>query len=70
VCWRVFRGSRALLAIIVGFNVANISLFFRTVPGPEGLMAGRPLVVVTVIFAQIVVTLWAVWWGASVGART
>ena len=65
VCWRVFRGSRALLAIIVGFNVANISLFFRAIPGPEGLMAGRPLVVVTVIFAQIVVTLWAVWWGAS-----
>ena len=65
VCWRVFRGSKALLAIIIGFNVANISLFFRAIPGPEKLLAGRPLVLVTVILAQIVVTQWAVWWVAG-----
>lgn len=28
VCWRVFRGGPALLAIIVAFNLANLSLFF------------------------------------------
>ena len=27
-CWWMFRGGRALLAIVVGFNVANISEFF------------------------------------------
>ena len=64
VCWRVFRGGKALLAIIVGFNVANASLFFPSIPGPEGLLAGRPMVIVTVILAQIVVTLWAIWWCA------
>ena len=63
-CWRVFRGSRALLAIIVGFNLANLSLFFAAIPGPEEWLAGRPLVLVTIIFAQIIITLWAVWWGA------
>ena len=62
VCWRVFRGTSALLALIVGFNLANVSLFFRAIPGPEDLMAGRPLLLVTVILVQIIATLWAVWW--------
>lgn len=63
-CWRAFRGGRALLAVIVGFNIANLSLFFRAIPGPEESLAGRPPLIVTVILAQIVVTLCAVWWGA------
>lgn len=65
LCWRVFRGGWALLAVIVGFNLANLSLFFPAIPGPEDAMAGRPLLLVTVIFVQIVLTLWAVWWGAG-----
>jgi membrane-bound metal-dependent hydrolase YbcI (DUF457 family) len=69
VCWRVFHGGRALLAVIVGFNLANVSLFFPAVPGPEDALAGRPLVLVTVILAQIVVTLWAVLWGATKSSR-
>jgi hypothetical protein len=68
LCWRAFRGGRALLAIIVGFNLANVSLFFREIPGPEEALAGRPFLVVTVILAQIAVTLWAVWWGARKSA--
>jgi hypothetical protein len=65
VCWRVFRGGKALLAVIVGFNLANISLFFRAVPGPERFLAGRPGLITTVILAQIIVTLWAVWFAAG-----
>ena len=57
VCWAVYRGSRALLATIVLFNVGNLSLLSTGIPGPGGAPAGRPLVVVTVILAQIVVTL-------------
>ncbi|MEZ5318375.1 MAG: hypothetical protein R2752_13325 [Vicinamibacterales bacterium] len=64
LCWRVFRGGAALLAVIVGFNLANLSLFFASVPGPERWMAGRPGLIVSVILVQIVVTLWAVGWGA------
>ncbi len=67
LCWRVFRGGTALLVVIVGFNLANLSLFFRAVPGPEGFLAGRPALLTTVIFAQILVTLWAVW--AAAGTR-
>jgi hypothetical protein len=65
LCWRVFRGGWALLAVIVVFNLANLSLFIPAIPGPEDAMAGRPLLLVTVIFVQIVVTLWAVWWGVG-----
>ena len=65
VCWWIFRGSRTLLAVVVGFNLANISEFFRSIPGPEDALAGRPLTLVTVILLQIVVTMWAVWWSAG-----
>lgn len=64
LCWWAFRGGRALLAIIVGFNVANASLFFAELPGPEQLLANRPALLTTVILAQIIVTLSLVGWGA------
>jgi hypothetical protein len=63
-CWRIYRGGRALLAVIVGFNLASLSLFFAAVPGPEEWLAGRPTLLTTVILVQIVVTLVAVRWGA------
>ena len=66
VCWWIFRGGKALLAVILGFNLANISEFFRSIPGPEDALAGRPLTVVTVILLQIIVTMWAVWSAAKV----
>ena len=65
LCWRVFRGGRALLAVIVGFNLANLSLFFPSVPGPEEQLAGRPDLLTTIILVQIVVTLLAVRWAAE-----
>jgi hypothetical protein len=64
-CWSAYHGERALLAIIVGFNLANLSLFFASVPGPEGTFAGRSTLLVTVILFQIVITLAAVGWGAT-----
>jgi hypothetical protein len=64
-CWWAYRGGRALLAIIVGFNLANLSLFFASVPGLEGMLAGRSTLLVTVILFQIIITLAAVWWGAT-----
>jgi len=70
LCWRIYRGGAALLAIIVGFNLANLSLFFSAIPGLEGLLAGRPAWIVSVILIQIVVTLAAVWWGAQRSAQT
>jgi membrane-bound metal-dependent hydrolase YbcI (DUF457 family) len=57
VCWRIYRGSRALLAMIVAGNLANITLFSAAIPGPERYLAGHPLMVVTLVFVQIVATL-------------
>jgi hypothetical protein len=57
VCWAVYRGNRALLATIILGNLGNLTLFSAAIPGPESYLAGRPLMVVTVVFVQIVVTL-------------
>ena len=57
VCWRVNRGSRYLLAMVVVGNLANVTLFSAAIPGPEQYLSGHPLMVVTLVFAQIVATL-------------
>jgi hypothetical protein len=57
VCWRVYRGGLALLAVVTLGNVANLSSFSPAIPGPEAYLAGRPMLFVTVILMQIVVTL-------------
>lgn len=57
VCWWIYRGGRGLLALVVLGNLANLSLFSAAIPGPEAFLAGRPLMVVTLIALQIIVTL-------------
>lgn len=57
LCWIVYRGNRWLLAMIVLGNVTNVTLFSATIPGPEKYLAGRPLMVVTLVFIQIISTL-------------
>lgn len=56
-CWRIYRGGLGLLAVVVLGNLANLSLLSAAIPGPELFLAGRPLLLVGLIFAQIVVTL-------------
>ncbi|HKV99708.1 MAG TPA: hypothetical protein VJN96_07785 [Vicinamibacterales bacterium] len=57
LCWWIFRGRVSLLAAIVLGNLANITMFSAAIAGPEEYMAGRPLLIVTVILIQIVVTM-------------
>ncbi|MEP6494392.1 MAG: hypothetical protein ABJF01_17035 [bacterium] len=57
VCWYIYRGSAALFALITLGNLANLSFLSAAVPGPEQLLGGRPLLAVTLILAQIIVTL-------------
>lgn len=57
LCWRLYRGGPALLAVILGFNLANLSFFSAALPGPEGLLAGHPQWIVAVVGVQIAVTL-------------
>jgi hypothetical protein len=56
-CWYVYRGGPGLFALISLGNLANLSFLSPGIPGPEEYLAGRPMVLVTVIFVQIVVTL-------------
>ena len=56
-CWCVYRGGTGLLALVVLGNLANLSFLSATIPGPEQYLANRPLLAVTAIFVQIVVTL-------------
>lgn len=66
LCWRVYGGRWPLLAVIVGFNLANLT-FLSSIPGPEGLLAGHPTALVLLVGAQIVVTLALVGWLAGPG---
>jgi hypothetical protein len=56
-CWWIYRGSLSLLVTIVGFNLANFTFFSTAIIGPEALLANRPLVLTTIVFFQIVLTL-------------
>ena len=56
-CWRIYRGGPGLLAVVVLGNLANLSLLSATIAGPEVFLAGRPLLLVSLIFVQIIVTL-------------
>jgi len=56
-CWYVYRGGPGLLAFITIGNLANLSILSPVIPGPEQYLAGRPLLLVTFIFVQIVVSL-------------
>jgi membrane-bound metal-dependent hydrolase YbcI (DUF457 family) len=57
LCWYVYRGGFGLLAFLTLGNLANLSFLSPAIPGPERYLAGRPLLVVTVVFVQIVVAL-------------
>src|SRR5262249_7434766 len=56
-CWAIYRGSRGLLALIVIGNLANLPFLSPAIPWPLGFLTGRPTLVVTLILAQIVITL-------------
>lgn len=59
-CWWVFGGSKALLAIIVIFNLAALSFYSPVIPGPEHLLAGHPTIFAAVIGVHIIFGLVAI----------
>jgi hypothetical protein len=56
-CWYIYKGGVGLVALISLGNLANLSFLSPGIPGPEEYLAGRPLLLVTVIFVQIVMSL-------------
>lgn len=59
-CWWVFRGSKALLAVIVVLNMATLSFYSPLIPGPEYLFAGHPKIFAAAIGVHILIGLAAV----------
>ena len=59
-CWWVFRGSKALLATIVVFNLAALSFYSSAISGPEQLLAGQPKIFAAIIGVHIIVGLVAI----------
>jgi hypothetical protein len=59
-CWWVFRGSKALLAVIVVFNLGALSFYSPSIPGPEHLLAGHPKIFAAIIGVHIILGLVAV----------
>ena len=59
-CWRVFRGSMALLVVILLFNVGAASFYIPQLPGPEAFLAGHPKVFAAIIGLHIVAGLAAI----------
>jgi hypothetical protein len=60
-CWWYYEGNLKLLVTILLFNLANLSLFFPGIPGPEALLAHRPKLITLVILFQILITMYLVW---------
>lgn len=53
-CWWVFRGTRALLLVIVLFNLAALSFYTAAIAGPERLLSGHPKLFAAIIGLHIV----------------
>jgi len=62
VCWGVYGGGAALFWIILLFNIANASFFFKAIPGPENFLAHRPMWITALVALQIVITAVLVGW--------
>lgn len=57
LCWWIYGGGVPLLIAILLFNVANMPLFFASMPVLKQRLAHRPRLITTMILIQIVVTL-------------
>jgi hypothetical protein len=56
-CWWVYRGSTALLAVILALNMAALSFYAPGIVGPEVFLSGRPVLFATFIGCHIIVGL-------------
>ncbi len=56
-CWWFFRGTRALLAVIVLSNLATLSFYSVAIPGPEQFLAGQTQIFAAAVGVHILVGL-------------
>lgn len=67
-CWYYFKGSKLLLVIILLFNIANFTTFSPNIIGLEKYFARNPILLISVIALQIIITLTFVGY-YSIGSR-
>lgn len=65
ICWWYYGGSKKLLAVIIIFNLLNFTTFSPNIIGLEKYFANRTLLLTTVIFSQIIITSFLVWYFSS-----
>jgi hypothetical protein len=68
-CWWVFRGSKALLAVIIVFNLGALSFYSSAILGPEHLLAGHSKIFAAIIGVHIILGLIAVGFFARSGGK-
>jgi len=63
-CWWIFKGSGRLLAAILVLNAVNLPLFLLAggTPNPAIPNESHNLLVVNVVFAEILITWFVIWW--------
>ncbi|MFC2103565.1 hypothetical protein ACFLSS_03965 [Bacteroidota bacterium] len=60
-CWWYYKGSKMLLMVIIIFNLLNFTTFSPDIIGLEKYFANQPLLLTSVIFLQIILTSFFVW---------
>ena len=68
-CWWYYKGTKILLAGIVLFNLFNFTTFSPHIIGLEKYFANQPLLLTSVIFAQIILTSLFVWYFSEVKSK-
>ncbi len=60
ICWRICRGRKALLAVVIIFNLLDMPLVFR-LPAVTSFFAVHPLAAPSAMFLQILASSFFVW---------
>lgn len=60
LCWYYFKGSAKLLLVIVGFNLANFTIFSPDIVGLESFFVHKPNLLVLLVLIQIILTLYLI----------
>ena len=65
-CWWYYKGSKSLLISIIVFNLLNFTTFSPHIIGLEKYFANNPILLTSVIFAQIIFTSLFIWYFSEV----
>lgn len=64
-CWWYYGGSKMLLTVIILFNLLNFTTFSPDIVGLEKYFANAPMLLVSVILGQIIITSFFVWYSSK-----